>query len=590
MNKTDSAVSLIATVYGLHGPEGFVSSCLSQSFSDIEIICVDMNASPEAKDFMKQAAESDARVKVIDSGGMHRADALNEALSEASGEYVVFCTENTFFPEDSIGKMYRTAKRTCSDMVVGTAEGRYLDETFVMRDSQRLSMKLAIEPSDIRFLGDMSLSDKIFRRGFLTDNGIRFENFSHAPDFVFTLSALSKSPKIHGLGSLSCVTERLYFLDSRSIRITYGESRIKETFRTHDRLIKEAKEIVKNAEDIDDRREARYFERLYILLTEKGLLPLYRYIWGADADYTDLIEERLISYRTNISDEEWDSLCARQSDIDIRHSLSSAEVLAHKPLVSVAITPMLSEKEALLSAASLFAQNFQRFELILPQNLTEKDSFSEIASRKNVKSLKDGSFSSDAEFKEQAVRSASGEFVMIIDEPLCLGPDTLSVLWKKLSKSKELDFAAALVKRREEPGYIDIPRISAAFGYGYYGKRVQSKINSGDVFLGNKLIRKRSIASSDEFEFGDFPAADSESLYKLFSFDKIRSGVMVTSMTEADLDALDGRTMRIVRYTAGSSLNRGVDKVKNLVKRFVTREDLERFGGRIKPKRRGRRG
>lgn len=93
-----------------------------------------------------------------------------------------------------------------------------------------------------------------------------------------------------------------------------------------------------------------------------------------------------------------------------------------------------------------------------------------------------------------------------------------------------------------------------------------------------------SIASSPDFHFDDFPAADSESLYRLFSFDKIRSGVMVTSMTEADLDALDGSTMRIVGYTAGSTLNRSVDRIKNLVKRYVTREDVDDLRGKFKIK------
>lgn len=585
MKKTDAAVSLIAAVYGAHdGPRGSVSSCLSQTFKDLEIIFVDMDSPEYVKEFMRQAAESDPRVRIAEPGGGQRADALNAALAEASGEYVVFCSENTFLPEDSIGRMYRTAKRTCSDIVVGTAEEKFLGETFVVRDSQRLSMKLSIDPSDIHFLGDMGLSDKMFRRGFLADNGIRFEELQHAADFVFTLSALSKKPSVHGVGFLVCVTERLYFLDSRPPKLTYGENRVKETFKAHDRLIEEASAIIKNSHDRDDRSEARYLERLYVLLTEKGLLPLYRSIWNADADYTEEISKRLAMYRANISEDEWSSLCERQSDLEIRHSLSGADTLAYKPLASVAITPMLSEREALMSAISLYTQNFQRFELILPQNLTEKESFAEIVSRKNVKFLKDGSFSSDAEFKEQALRSASGEYVMMIDEPLCFGPDTLQILWKKLSGSRERDFDAALVKMRGISGYREIPRISAAFGYGYYGKRVQSRLNSGDVFLGNKLIRKMSIASSPDFHFDDFPAADSESLYRLFSFDKIRSGVMVTSMTEADLDALDGSTMRIVGYTAGSTLNRSVDRIKNLVKRYVTREDVDDLRGKFKIK------
>lgn len=66
-----------------------IESILDQTYENIELIIVDDGSSDDTIQVVKSLAEQDGRIKLIESGGVGRARALNIAVSNAAGNYLL---------------------------------------------------------------------------------------------------------------------------------------------------------------------------------------------------------------------------------------------------------------------------------------------------------------------------------------------------------------------------------------------------------------------------------------------------------------------------------------------------------------------
>lgn len=83
-------VSVISTVY--NGEKHFdkaIPSILNQTFKDFEYIIVDDGSDDNTQSLLKKLEESDNRIKVFTPGRLGRTKALNYAIKQARGEYIV---------------------------------------------------------------------------------------------------------------------------------------------------------------------------------------------------------------------------------------------------------------------------------------------------------------------------------------------------------------------------------------------------------------------------------------------------------------------------------------------------------------------
>ena len=84
-------VSVIIPVYNI---EKYLKKCLdsvtNQTFSDIEIICVNDGSTDNSLSILEEYAKKDNRIKIINKENGGLSSAWNAGLNEVSSEYVTF--------------------------------------------------------------------------------------------------------------------------------------------------------------------------------------------------------------------------------------------------------------------------------------------------------------------------------------------------------------------------------------------------------------------------------------------------------------------------------------------------------------------
>lgn len=84
----------ISTIIPVYNAEKFIAKCLdsilSQTFSDIEIICVDDGSTDSSLRILFDYEEKDSRIKVLSQKNQYAGVARNNGMSVATGEYLFF--------------------------------------------------------------------------------------------------------------------------------------------------------------------------------------------------------------------------------------------------------------------------------------------------------------------------------------------------------------------------------------------------------------------------------------------------------------------------------------------------------------------
>lgn len=115
-------VSVIIPIYNV---ELYLSQCLDsvchQTFSDIEIVCVNDCSPDNSLEILQKYAQKDKRIKIINrekNGGLSAA--RNTGLGQATGVYVYFLDSDDWIDADYIEHMVKAAETAQVDIVLNT--------------------------------------------------------------------------------------------------------------------------------------------------------------------------------------------------------------------------------------------------------------------------------------------------------------------------------------------------------------------------------------------------------------------------------------------------------------------------------------
>lgn len=183
-------ISVIIPVFNV---EEYLSNCLdsilNQSFKDIEIICVNDGSSDNSLQILNQYAANDSRVIVVNKDNEGSGVARNVGLSIAKGEYVFFVDGDDWLEKNIFEPMLEKAVSDKTDILIfgglsyygetGKCGGyscdklpkKYLNRVFSANDVKKDIFKF---PS--------TAWTKLYRREFLTDNYIKFQNIKAGQD------------------------------------------------------------------------------------------------------------------------------------------------------------------------------------------------------------------------------------------------------------------------------------------------------------------------------------------------------------------------------------------------------------------------
>ena len=116
-------MSLISIIIPVYNAEKYLRKCLDsvihQTFSDIEIICVNDCSQDNSLSILREYEKKDARVKVINCVQNNRqAVARNIGLEMAMGKYIAFVDDDDWIDGDRYERLYRVAEEEKADVVL----------------------------------------------------------------------------------------------------------------------------------------------------------------------------------------------------------------------------------------------------------------------------------------------------------------------------------------------------------------------------------------------------------------------------------------------------------------------------------------
>lgn len=183
-------VSICMTAYNAAAHiRGMLDAILLQTERRFEVIAVDNGSTDATGTILREYALKDERIKVVMIPHGTIAAGRLAGMNLAQGEYVFFPDADDSMPPEGVTRLLRKAEKTGADVVTG---GYYIDTG----ESRRMYHWPRIGDAFHRLTTDCQLWNKLFRRRFLVEKGITFEDTAFGEDFLFCSRLARAEPKI----------------------------------------------------------------------------------------------------------------------------------------------------------------------------------------------------------------------------------------------------------------------------------------------------------------------------------------------------------------------------------------------------------
>lgn len=250
-------VSVIVPVYNV---EKYLQRCLisilSQTYSDIEVICVNDGSTDKSAEILKQFEKQDKRLKVVTQKNQGLSMARNNGLKKAKGTYCLFIDSDDAIHPQTVEICMHYVQKEKTDLVCFKFEksdgGIY--NTMPMK-TEKIPYKVSKNPlinalSNTRFRIPFSACTKFYKISTIRDipfiKGIYYEDGPH------TYALLAKHPKTVILDA------SLYFYTQNMASISNQKSSPKQLsdYRT---LMLYIDDIYQKSPYTKDLKKVRYF-------------------------------------------------------------------------------------------------------------------------------------------------------------------------------------------------------------------------------------------------------------------------------------------------------------------------------------------
>ena len=198
-------VSIIISVYNA---EKYLKECLdsavNQTLEDIEIICVNDGSTDDSLNILKSYAEKDSRVKVFTQPNKGQGAALNTALDNVRGEYVLNIDCDDWIELDACEFLYNKSKELNLDLLFncGVVYNEHDGEYFAIPYYNFPKFDSSLENrvftfKDIDYYFDICVTNwtKFYRADFLKEHDFKFKD-CYFQDNIFHWDVLLNAKRI----------------------------------------------------------------------------------------------------------------------------------------------------------------------------------------------------------------------------------------------------------------------------------------------------------------------------------------------------------------------------------------------------------
>ena len=128
MKYEKDKITVIIPVYNV---ENYLERCLKSilynTYTNLEIICVNDGSTDESGKILKTLEREDVRIILLEQNNQGVAAARNLGVKKSTGKYITFVDGDDYLKNDYIEKMYDLAEKESLDMVISGLT--YVDES-----------------------------------------------------------------------------------------------------------------------------------------------------------------------------------------------------------------------------------------------------------------------------------------------------------------------------------------------------------------------------------------------------------------------------------------------------------------------------
>ncbi len=210
-------ISVIIPVYNV---EKYLNKCMdsiiTQTFKDIEIICVNDGSTDKSRQILEEYKNRDSRIKIVDKENGGLSSARNAGMKVATGDYYAFIDSDDWIDKTMFEKMYKNITELNSDIAICAVNLFDDSKSQIIEADEYFSLKFFDESFDNRvfsykdtkpFLMDVCVMawNKLYKRSFIEKCQAKFPDGLIFEDGPFFFSIFFKTQRV------SIVREFLYF-------------------------------------------------------------------------------------------------------------------------------------------------------------------------------------------------------------------------------------------------------------------------------------------------------------------------------------------------------------------------------------------
>lgn len=212
MNEEAICVSIIIPVYNV---AEYLRECLdsviSQTYSNLDIICVNDGSTDESGTILEEYAAKDLRITIVNQENAGLSGARNSGLEKAKGDWVLFLDSDDWIEKSTLAELLELTKKSNTELICFgyrrvDEKGNFLSDKLPIEHTET-SGEFKMTPELIWALSNRNyVHFKFIKKRLLDDYGLRFYPGVWFEDFTFSQSIFALM-----LDKNICVTDSIFY-------------------------------------------------------------------------------------------------------------------------------------------------------------------------------------------------------------------------------------------------------------------------------------------------------------------------------------------------------------------------------------------
>jgi glycosyltransferase involved in cell wall biosynthesis len=206
----------ISVIIPIYNCEKYIKECLSslikQTFKNFEIICINDGSNDDTLKILKKFEAKDERIIIFNQNNSGPGIARNVGMKKSKGEYLMFLDSDDIFKKTMLEELYIKIKENDSDIVICNSQNfekkkwwkKFYEKNYLINNNiikQKTFTSLDIE-KDFFNLFIWWPWDKLFKRKYIENLGIEYQNLKSSEDLFFVAASVITAKKISYLDKI----------------------------------------------------------------------------------------------------------------------------------------------------------------------------------------------------------------------------------------------------------------------------------------------------------------------------------------------------------------------------------------------------